>query len=496
MKRFWFVLLLASVIACCSGTAFADDSSISEHGGSATPMGSTTISMAAETVQCIAFQRFAEYRVDFRFVNRGAPQTLLLGFPFYLDGDSPSPVASFRAWRNGAEIPVRPIQGRDLDQDADFYAHDVYFPTGVTTVTVDYLASPSSSQFSDDEYPYAAMAKGTPFAKFPASANDYPYTLHTGANWAGPIGLAVLRWTLSPDFVGWGIPKALEQRGKYEIATANDPDGQDPLAAQMAGIESGIKPLGKDAYQLVLRSFEPTEDADGYSAYDVSLPYLYQRPNEHHQDPPGFYGAWAQASSWLKRDGNDYDAGLAVDGDPSTAWATDADGSGVDEYLDVRFPAKQTIRELRVVSGAAVDPKSFRENNRPHHLKLAFSDGTSTKVELADTPALQRIPVRAHAKSVRVTIEDIYPGTSADDDTYLSEIEFGAAPSPIFENPSVILASQDPDFATAETALPRMARSGPAASPSLADVASWVVFGAALLGLLTFVLLTRPKPAN
>ena len=51
--------------------ALADDSSLGAEGGTVHAIWTTDVRLDAETVQATCFGNFAEYRVDFRFVNEG-----------------------------------------------------------------------------------------------------------------------------------------------------------------------------------------------------------------------------------------------------------------------------------------------------------------------------------------------------------------------------------------------------------------------------------------
>jgi hypothetical protein len=459
MGRFLFVLALAGALLFPAATALGDDTSIGSWGGAARPMQSTYIRMAAETVQCVCYQRFAEYRVDFRFENSGAGATVRLGFPFYVGGDTNAPPASFRAWRDGEPLPVSIERGTDNGEPTDYYVHTVNFPSGATTVTVDYLVSKTSSNIGDE---YALAAKGTPYAAFPGELDDYNYTLHTGANWAGTIGTAVLRWTMSPDFVGWGPAKARSLEAR--MAEAESEPEYLGVIRQLDSIESHFTQPDPRTWQYVLRDFEPTETADGASAYDVGFHFFEPSGWDREDNPTRFASPDVAASTSLSTEAEDYPAEDLVDGDPSTPWAEDVKGPGIGQYVDFAFVSAQDVRELRIVSGYAKRPDLFSKYNRPKRLKVDYSDGTSQIVQLADTPSLQRFPAKATAKSARITILDVYRGTGADQ-TYLSQVEFGTAAAPKFlpfatllragaNAPSGVVGKTDPGAASAQDPAP------------------------------------------
>lgn len=490
MRRFVWGLALAVALVLPGTAALADDTSIGSWGGTARPMQSTNIRMAAETVQCICYRQFAEYRVDFRFENSGASTSVPLGFPFYTGGDDNIPPAAFHAWRDGVPLAVTVQHGTDNGEPMDFYVHTVDFRSGATTVTVDYLVSPTSSNLGGS---YAIAAAGTPYAAFGGNLNDYNYTLHTGANWAGTIGTAVLRWTLSPDFLGWGIPKARKLEAKmYE--TDAEPEYL-RVFRQRDLLESHPMQPDSRTYQYVLRDFEPTETADGASAYDIGLHYFEPWESDDQDNPNKFAGPDAKASSWLQLEDYEYPPDDLVDGDPSSAWAEDAKGPGIGEHIDFEFLAPQDIRELRILPGYAKRPDLFAKYNRPKRLRVDYSNGTSQIVQLADDPSLQRFPANATAKSARITILDVYRGTTRNE-TYMSEVEFGTAPAPKFLPFATLLAAstKSPSNTAATSTSPTAA----ASTKNLTPPAPTLVLVGVALSIAAFVaallLLQRKSP--
>ena len=287
MKRACVAGVIVLVWLALTGVAVADDGPLRfiSDGGSVRPMKNTAIRMAAETVQAICYSRFAEYKVDFRFSNSSAgTQTVLLGFPFSAPYAEPvvppdrfyAP-AAFRAWQDGKPLAVALARGTENDESVDYYTHTAVFPPGESTVTVDYLISPnlgggqSLSEFTDQT---DGLVTSSPLAykNEPVGEGEYRYTLHSGSYWSGTIGLAVLRWTLSPDFVGWGI----EQETTYSTAEdTSDPDNlPDSETLKSDRIQSGYTTPTPHSYQWTLRDFEPELNGDGYSPYDIGLLYL------------------------------------------------------------------------------------------------------------------------------------------------------------------------------------------------------------------------------
>lgn len=425
MKRLACEFAVAIALMALPARALADDTEIGSWGGSVRPMTSTTVRMAAETVQCICYQGFAEYRVDFRFENAGAPSSVRLGFPFYAGGDTNLPPAGFHAWSDGNPLPITVVHGSDNGEPMDYYVHPVDFRTGATTVTVDYLVSPTSSNIGEL---YAQAASGTPYAGLGGDLNDYYYTLHTGANWAGTIGTAVLRWSLAPDFAGWGAPNANEIERRYWI---DDEPEYRALLEQQDAIQRTFTQPDPRTYQWVLRDVEPTESAHGMSAYDIGLHYFMPSGWDKDAQLTQYGPRDVAASSWLKLGDYEYPPDAINDGDPSTAWAEDASGPGIGQHVDFSFFSPQEVREVRILPGYAKRADLFAKYNRPKRVRIDYSDGSSQVVTLADDPSLQRFQADAFADSARLTILDVYRGTTRNE-TYVSEVEFGTGAAPRF----------------------------------------------------------------
>jgi hypothetical protein len=174
--------------------AWADDSRIGGEPGTVHVVSSETIRLEAETVQAVVYGGFAEYVVDFKFVNSGPAQTVRLGFPFGLDDKTedvpPIALAGFQASADRRPLEVTLTEGLDGPVRMGWLEHQTTFAPGVTMLQVRYLTRPSVlagiSEAGRASAPpqYAGMVAGTAW---------YSYALHTGAGWAGTIGRAVSR---------------------------------------------------------------------------------------------------------------------------------------------------------------------------------------------------------------------------------------------------------------------------------------------------------------
>jgi hypothetical protein len=109
-----FLGLLLAALQLLGSVALADDSSVGAEGGTVHAIWSTDVRLDAETVQATCFGNFAEYRVDFRFVNEGAARRVMLGFPFQRRESDPEYVSpewpvGFQAWQNGRPLAVKAV---------------------------------------------------------------------------------------------------------------------------------------------------------------------------------------------------------------------------------------------------------------------------------------------------------------------------------------------------------------------------------------------------
>ncbi len=126
----------------------------------------------------------------------------------------------------------------------------------------------------------------------------------------------------------------------------------------------------------------------------------------------------------------EYQAGNAVDGDPTTAWR--CDGEAIGETLRLVLPPGTPVAEVGLIPGyAKTDPASgadrFTENNRITRVRWVFEDGTKVVQELdpADrTVQRLRIP-RTESGTIVLEVLAVERGTR--NRTAISEIEVALA---------------------------------------------------------------------
>jgi hypothetical protein len=409
------VLASALILLALSSSAFADDSSVKVVSGQGVfPLTSSDIRMDSETVQAICYRNFAEYRVDFKFVNDGPPQTLQLGFSS-ADVVPPeeagtqwvasearwgAPVA-LQAWQDGKPLRVTLGQGKDPMLSSawvGYYLHTATFPHGFTTITVSYLAG---------------------------SNEGYEYWLHTGAYWNGPIGKAIVRYRLADSF--------------HDAADPTKP----ALGTLTLSPTSYIR-LDARTYQWVLNNLEPTPAEDIRLRYiSPWLPALFNSGGD--AALPASAGAAAVWTVASERLGPNADTGMqpgweAIDGLPATAWGFSAKSQN--KWLQIGVRGNQNLAEIRILPGRNDSPTSFTEYARPKTIDVNWVAGHK-EITLEDEPSLQRFYVPATTGSLTLTILDSYPGTKSHD-VYISEIDLGNAPAPQFDTYANMMAGGTP----------------------------------------------------
>lgn len=416
---FLTVALAATVSLLLQSTppALANDTSVGGMGGDIYPLESTDIRLEAETVQAVCYRRFAEYRIDFKFVNSGEPQTLMLGFPYVPvgpEGNGTIPIA-FRAWQDGRPLAVSIGEGGDGADDQGYFLHQATFPTGETMITVSYLSNPTwtSSDRLAELIPPEMKVVGVA-----GLAGRHDYWLHTGATWAGTIGKAVVRYSLADDFDGWAVDIRSSQAGSVEGW---------PWTTRP---ETYVRPDGR-TYLWEFRELEPTKDHDIMLAF--TAPFIDE--GTVRSIPPAF-GAVVfpadAATGWE-----------VADGSPISAWGMD---EGDDARLQLRIEGDRNIREFRIVTGRNDTLTSFGDYGRPKTVRVTLSDGATKTFDLADEPSVQKFPLEGTAEWARIEILGAYPG-SAGGVVYIAEVSFGTRPAPEFA-PFTQLITFDPTSVT------------------------------------------------
>ena len=409
-----FLCALPAAFLLFCPAARADDGEVGAGGGTVYPVKTADIRMAAETVQAVCFGGFAEYRVDFLFVNEGKPRQVKLGFPFtaVLRGEQESerPVG-FQAWQGSRPLTVTAVEMQASSGGTyGLFLHEARFPHGSTMITVSYLAQASAM-------PVGQRRKTDPQDGPLKWAAWYQYWLHTGSTWKGTIGKAIVRYRLADSFRGSDLALRAKDAAKDVLVTAPS---------------NWSTPLPR-TYQWVFSNFDPkpvhaTDWWEQASPYDITLGFQDATGNSPTQ------GAWTQSSAadgfGVKGDGGGGRGSLS-DGECRSFWAEGVPGPGIGQWVQTRLKHSVRLRELRILPGNNSYATAFRRYGRPKTLKAIFSDGRSRLLHLADAPTLQRFPVNVTTRSVRFVIMAAYRGTDYPA-TCISEVELGTQRAPGF----------------------------------------------------------------
>ena len=418
------VLLLAAGVAAVAAAlwpaaARADDTSLGAVGGTVAARPAADIRMAAETVQAVCFGSYAEYRVDFRFVNDGRARNVRLGFPFSSavggthGGERPF---GFQAWQGGRPLAVKMVRtgnGTMYGSARGYLVHVARFPHGASTITVSYLSESSSE----------ARLRSSKAGPGAGAAQWYEYWLHTGRTWKGPIGAAVVRYSLADTFRGEGVGLRAEEADRDVPVTT--PGWTQPLPG---------------VYQWRRGAFEPEPArGDGWwdtqSGSDVTLgfgidwSYVPPRQNWTASKHAGTVSAGGGARS-------------AGDGALTTCWTAGPLDDEDRPWVQTSFKRPRRVRELRIVPGNNSYIAAFSRYGRPRTVTAAFSDGSSVVLHLADAPVLQRFPVDVTTESVKLTVDESYQGSDYPT-VCISEVEFGRTRAPGYAGFSDLLADDD-----------------------------------------------------
>ena len=198
MRHFRAVPLLL----CLALPAFANDTAIQGAGGTIQPMRlNSSIRMVKERVDVkLRGTKPARVRCEFVFKNGGPATTVKMGFPAHAVGDvrplRPTDLRHFRSWVDGKRVKTSFMRAKPTKEYSykAWYVKEVRFAAGQTRRVIDTY-----------EGNLGEVSNGQVF---------FTYMLHTGRNWKGKIGEAVVVIdAVSPPKVvriGTDAPKRVE----------------------------------------------------------------------------------------------------------------------------------------------------------------------------------------------------------------------------------------------------------------------------------------------
>jgi hypothetical protein len=122
---------------------------------------------------------------------------------------------------------------------------------------------------------------------------------------------------------------------------------------------------------------------------------------------------------------NTYAASNVLDGSLLTAWTEGAAGPGIGEWIRCDFDREVSLRRILITPGYFKSPALWAQNNQLAAATFSFSDGTSRGFTFPGRMEEQRLDLgKVKTRWVRMTIEDIYPGSADSEDTPISQLTF------------------------------------------------------------------------
>lgn len=137
------------------------------------------------------------------------------------------------------------------------------------------------------------------------------------------------------------------------------------------------------------------------------------------------YFSGASASSTLEpQEGHTYDPSNVLK-DDGTCWTENASGYGIGEWIKLDLPERQKIYDIRIINGYAGTEKQYNGNGKVKKIRVDFSDGQSTEVDVPvfsvnERKNITRIKFEKPIATeyVKITILDAASGTYESNNVY------------------------------------------------------------------------------
>lgn len=130
----------------------------------------------------------------------------------------------------------------------------------------------------------------------------------------------------------------------------------------------------------------------------------------------------ANASSTITQQGTNNSPMLLFDGLDDTTWQEGVNGYGINENVAFSFDSAANVKYIGFKLGNWKNDKYYFGNAKPKTMTLTFGD-YSGQVTFTGERRVEWVEVNnvVNADSMRITINDVYPGTSWED-TCITEI--------------------------------------------------------------------------
>ncbi len=115
------------------------------------------------------------------------------------------------------------------------------------------------------------------------------------------------------------------------------------------------------------------------------------------------------------------------DADVRTAWSEGAAGPGRGEWIKITFTKPLELSQLSIKPGYFKNASIWKKNNRVASVRLQFSNGQNRIFDFPDEMKTQTIDLNGVITSfVKISMNEVYLGSSDIEDTLISEIGFTA----------------------------------------------------------------------
>ncbi len=128
------------------------------------------------------------------------------------------------------------------------------------------------------------------------------------------------------------------------------------------------------------------------------------------------------SSSALVDGSNVYSAQNLIDSNLSTCWADGVSSFGIGEYIVINFDKEYDIHGIEIWNGYQKSSDLFYKNSRPSSI-CVLTDRWKFDFSLEDRMGMQTFKLFGSTRSVKIVINDVYPGTKYAD-TCISDISF------------------------------------------------------------------------
>jgi len=388
MKKYTRVEMMFIILIINIGSSFADDAPMALlPGGNVKPINNNDVQLFSETIDITLFQNYYTVEVNYKFVNRGKEQTVVMGFPSS-DG---SKVNDLKIELNGEKLQTQSRPGSwEIDVNSEYLHTD---PTSIME---------SLNQFECFEVNFKEGE--TKHIKDSFKQNyvgtdvmSFFYVLRTGSLWKDKINSIEIR-----------------------VHSENAPSEFNLANCTFNGEKRSLK-----EFVETYTDIEPAEDlffaVNKYLDFDV-----------------------AKASSVLKPGTKfDYKPRNVTDKDLSTAWVEGTPEYGIGETISFitnvvhnDYGTALELDSIGIINGYAKSTTAFNENSRIKKLIIRTGKESSYDYEegdkpvisvfiLKDTPEIQYLKFKSpiSATDIEMEIADVYKGSKYKD-TAITEIEF------------------------------------------------------------------------